>query len=325
MAKNTPHTKLLMKIATAYYEDGLTQKQIGQRLSVSRIKVSRLLREAREEGIVQITIASREDASIEVEHELETRFGLDEVFLAHPPSYDAPTLLAALGAAAAHCLNRRLQGYETLTLTWGRTLLSVISALSDQDWPHMRVVQALGGLGNPDADVYGVDLLHRTAQTLGAKARILPSPGIVSSRQVRDALLTDPQIANTLALAARADIALIGIGRPDRDSIVTRSAILTEVEREELQSLAAVGDIGLRFFDAQGSTIEHEINDRIVGLTLKQITEIPSVIGVAGGSEKFDAIRAAVRGGLINVLVTDDRTGRRLLDDSPQYSATKPR
>lgn len=308
--------RLLVKIAKSYYDDGLTQKEIGERLGLSRIKVSRLLSAAREAEIVQIHIVAPEDDHVDLERALETRYGLDEVLIAAPPTNDATHIRMALGQVAARCLIRGLRGDETLALTWGSTLRAVVDALALRDWPEMRVVQSLGGLGRPDADVYGVDLVQRTARALGARARILSAPGIVPSREIRDALLADPQIADTLSLAAHADIALVGIGRPTSDSVVRRSRILAEETVAELTALGAVGDIGLCFFDAEGKPVAHEINERIIGLTLDQMAGIPRVIGVAGGAEKFKVIRAALRGGLIDVLVTDADNAHRLLDNA---------
>lgn len=301
------HARLLVKIAHAYYDDGLTQKEIGARLGLSRIKVSRLLREARDAGVVQIHIAAPPAADVKLERALEAHYDLDEVLVASPAG--------ALGSVAAARLARGLHGDEVVALTWGSTLLSVVDALAPEDWPDLRIVQALGGLGRPDANVYGVDLVHRTAQAFRARARILPAPGIVPTPEVRAALLADPQIADTLALAARADVALVGIGRPTPDSVVMQARILDEATMETLKAQGAVGDIGLRFFDAGGQPVEHEINDRIIGLTLAQWASIPRVIGVAEGAEKFDVIRAALRGHLIDVLITDLTTAQRLLED----------
>jgi DNA-binding transcriptional regulator LsrR (DeoR family) len=152
------------------------------------------------------------------------------------------------------------------------------------------------------------------AQAFGARPRLLPAPGIVTSKLVRDALLADPQISSTLALAARADIALVGIGRPTPNSVVMQAGILTEEEFGQLEARGAVGDIALRFFDANGSPVEHEINDRIIGLDLEQLRGIPRVVGVAGGEEKWGVVRAALRGELLHVLVTDEGTATRLLE-----------
>ncbi|HUT21396.1 MAG TPA: sugar-binding transcriptional regulator [Anaerolineae bacterium] len=307
--------RTLYKIAKAYYEDGLTQEQIGERLGLSRVKVSRMLQRAREERIVQITVISEEDSNADLERAVEAKFGLDEVVIVSPRRNDAATIVRELGPAAAQCLVRYLQGEEVLGLTWGTTLLSAIDAIPAQNWPKMRVVQMLGGLGRPEADVYGTDLARRMAEAFGAKLRIVPAPGIVSSKMVRDALLAEPQIAGTLALAAHADVALVGIGQPSPESVVMQSGILSETDLQRLHELGAVGDISLRFFDAQGRAVQHEINERIIGPTLEQIRGIRRVIGVAGGREKHDVIRAALRGALIDVLVTDRETAEHLLLD----------
>lgn len=316
MVADSERRKLLFKIAKAYYEDGLTQEQIGKRLDLSRIKVSRLLRQAREEQIVQITVLPPPGSKADLERELAARYGLDEAIVVSPPGQDQAAVVRELGPAAADCLVRSLQGHRVLALTWGTTLLSVVDSLPAQNWPEMKVVQMLGGLGQPEAEVYGADLVHRMAQAFGARPRLLSAPGIVTTKLVRDALLADPQISSTLALAARADIALVGIGRPTPNSVVMQAGILTEEEFEQLEARGAVGDIALRFFDANGSPVEHEINDRIIGLDLEQLRGIPRVIGVAGGEKKWGVVRAALRGELIHVLVTDEGTATRLLEST---------
>ncbi len=315
MATTADRKKLLFKIAKAYYEDDLTQGQIGKRFGLSRIKVSRLLQQARDEQIVQISIIPPEQSNAELERELEAAYGLDEAVIVTPSAYSHPTLTQEIGLAAAECLVRRLHGNEVLALSWGTTLLAVVDHLTPQNWPNLKVVQILGGLGRPEADVHGTDLTRRLAQALNARPRILAAPGIVSSPAVRDALLTDPQIADTLTLAANADVLLVGIGRPTETSVVQQSGILTAEEFHQLETAGAVGDIALRFFQADGRPIDHEINQRIIGLSLDQIAAAPCIIGVAGGARKFEVIRAALLGKFVNILVTDDQTASRLLTE----------
>jgi DNA-binding transcriptional regulator LsrR (DeoR family) len=321
MVADAKMTKLLFKIATAYYEDGLTQEQIGGRFGLSRVKISRLLRRAREERIVQISVAPPQDSTVHLERRLEHKYGLDEAIVVSTSGHgrwrhqDRTTVTRELGPAAADCLVRSLSGHQVLALTWGTTLLSVVDALPIQNWPDIKVVQMLGGLGQPEADVYGADLVHRTARALGGRPRLVPAPGIVASRLVRDALLADRQISDTLALGAQADVALVGIGAPAPDSVVMQAGILSQEELDQLKARGAVGDIALRFFDADGQPVEHDIYERMIGLDLAQIRSIPRVIGVAGGEGKLGVIRAALCGQLIDVLVTDDGVAARLLDD----------
>ena len=247
---------LLYKIAKAYYEDGLTQDQIGRRFGVSRIRVSRLLQQARQSRVVQITITPPPDSLGDLERALEKAFDLDEVVVVSQGSDRANDVVARLGYATANYLARCLNDQRVVSISWGTTLLAVIEALTPQNFPDLRIVQMLGGLGRVDAETYGADLTLRMAQTLGAKMRLPPAPGIVSSKLVRDALLLDVNIADTLELAARADLALVGIGAPQPGAVVLQAGILTEAELRELHSLGAVGDIALRFFDADGRPID---------------------------------------------------------------------
>jgi len=321
MVAGSDINRLLYKVAKAYYQDNLTQEQIGDRFDLSRVKVSRLLQQARDAGIVHIIIVPPAVSNADVERELEGRFGLDEAVVVTPPDHSKPAVVRMVGQAAADYLGRHLHGHEVLGLSWGNTLAAVVQALAPQRWRSMKVVQILGGLGRPEAETYGADLTHRLAQTLGGRARLVPAPGVVASQVVRDALLADPQISDTLSLAAHADVLLVGIGSPaDPASVVRQTHILTDEEFTELGARGAVGDIALRFFDAAGRSVEHDIENRMIGLDLNQIRHVPRVVGVAGGPDKLEAIHGALCGRLIDVLVTDDHSAAWLLANvaSPQ-------
>ena len=316
MAINEDKTKLLYKIAKAYYDDNLTYQQIGKRFGFSRMKVSRLLEQAKDEKIVQIIITSPQTANAELERKLEAQYNLDEAVIVTPPSYQSAVVTQALGPAGASYLLRSLQGQEIIGLSWGTALLAIVDALPFNHWPNLKVVPTTGGLGHLESETYGADLVRRMAQAFGARSHVIPAPGVVKSKLVHDDLMANPQISEALTIAARADICLVGIGRPIVGSVVLESGILTVNELEQLQTLGAVGDIVLRFFDADGRAVEHEINDRIIGLNLDHIRQIPRVIGIAGGAHKFEVIRGALRGKLVNVLITDDKTAVRLLEEA---------
>ena len=214
-----------------------------------------------------------------------------------------------------------LDDADVLGLSWGTTVRATVEAMTPHNMPDMRVVQMIGGLGNVESEVLGGDLALHMAQVLGARVRLLPSPGIVASRVVRDALMQDAIIAETLRLAAHANVALVGVGSPTQDSVVIKSGILSEGELDELHAVGAVGDIALRFFDGQGRAVDHPINDRVVGLELAQIRGIPRVIGVAGGQSKYPVIRGALSGRIIDVLITDTAMAKRLLDAKQEETA----
>ena len=310
--------RLLFKIAQAYYAHGLTQKQIGERFGLSRMKVSRMLKQARDLQVVQITLNAMEPMHAEMEQRLEEQFGLDEAIVVTPYDDQPGSILRALGYPAAECLLRSLNEKSSITITWGNTLASVVDALPAESWPDVQVVQGLGGLSGPGSPTNAVELTRRIASRLRAKPLLLASPGFVGRKEVRDALMQDSAVAEVLSAAAASDIALVGIGAPSKDGVVFREQILQEDDLERLSKKGTVGDIALCFFDKDGQPVSDEVSDRLVGLNLEQIRNIPRVIGVAGGEGKINAIRGAMLGKLVNVLVTDDRTAQLLLEPECQ-------
>lgn len=310
--------RLLYRVAQAYYDEELTQQQIARRFGLSRPKVSRLLQRARESGIVNIVLVPPSSDMSDLERGLEARYGLDEaVVVAVTDPHDATGVARELGPAAAECLARSMRGNEVAGITWGSTILAMVDALPARSWPDVTIVQIMGGLGPVDAREHSADLTRRVARRFGARLELLPAPGLVASVAAAEALRSDPQIAATLRLAARADIAIVGLGVPSADSVVLRyGTIISPEEVAAAQGAGAVGDIALRFIDAHGRPVPLPLNERIIGLTLEQIRAIPRTIGVAGGHRKYDVIRAALRARLIDVLVTDHATAERLLNVS---------
>ncbi len=335
--------RLLYRVAQAYYDEALTQQQIARRFGLSRPKVSRLLQRARASGVVKIVLVPPSSDMSSLERGLEARYGLDEaVVVAVTDPRDAAGVARELGPAAAECLARSIRGNEVVGITWGSTLLAMVDALPARSWPDVTIVQIMGGLGPVDAREHSADLTRRVARRFGARLELLPAPGLVSSVAAAEALRADPQIAATLRLAARADIAIVGLGVPSPDSVVMRhGTIISPAEAEAAREAGAVGDIALRFIDADGRPVRLPLNEpfgepfaepfgepfgeRIIGLTLDEIRAIPRTIGVAGGEAKYAVVRAALRAHLIDVLVTDHVTAQRLLDATEDNGAESRR
>ncbi|MFB3785547.1 MAG: sugar-binding transcriptional regulator [bacterium] len=309
--------RLLYKIAQAYYLDGLTQQQIAKRFNLSRPKVSRLLQQARDEKIVNITLVPPSGSLAGLENTLEDQYGLDEVILV-PVSDPADTgeVARRLGPPAGEYLLRSLHDHDTLALAWGTTLSAAVNALPCRSWNHLTIVQMIGGLGPDDSNEHSAELVRRAARRLQAQFRLVRAPGIVATTAAAKALRADPQIADTLEHAARADFALVGLGVLSPGTVLRQSGtILGENDLALLKQSGAAGDIILRFLDEQGAPLGLDINKRIIGLTLEQLKKIPRVAGVAGGTAKYKIIRAALRGRWLNVLITDQQTGERLAAD----------
>ena len=309
--------RMLIKIVRAYYEAGLTQQEIADKYGLSRIKVSRMLAKALRDKIVQIKINVPARKYSELEHMLEIKYGLKDLLIVDCKTDDPEEVITSVGMAAADYLSTILQGNEIIGLTWGRTLLKMVDALSPDNLPDLQVVQMLGGLGEPEAEFHGADLTRRFAQNFTTRPRLIHAPGIVRSKELHSELIHDIQVKSTLELAAQADIALVGLGLfgPGSQLLKNRN-VLSKEDVDLLASLDVVGDISFRFFNDQGQYVSSEIDDRIVGLTARQVQKIPRIIGISGGRNKFKTIRAALKGKLIHVLITDNDTAERLMAEN---------
>lgn len=310
--------RLLVKVSRFYYEDGLNQDAIKDRLGLSRSKVSRLMAQAREQGVVQISVVSPPQLYLGLEGRLEERFGLQEALVVESQPGDAQDAVSrAVGHGAAGFLVRALQPHSTVGFAWGSTLRHMAMALTPQRFPDVQLVQIIGGLGHPEAEVHATELCRSVSRSLGCRLTLLPVPGIVADQRTRQALLSDVHVQRAVEACAHLDLAVVGVGAPTPDSVTMRDgSIISQAELDDLLDKGAVGDIALRYFDAEGRGVESEINDRIIGITLEQLKRGPKVVAASGGPQKVPAIRAALRGGLIDVLVTDSVTAGKLLEPS---------
>jgi DNA-binding transcriptional regulator LsrR (DeoR family) len=314
MVKLSPieEQRLLVKVSKMYYEEGLSQDDIILRLNLSRSKISRLLQQARDEGIVQITVNTPKHLFSELETRLEKLFGLYEAVVVETHAGDSQeNIIRELGIAAAGYLERSVGTTTTIGISWGSTLHGMVAALHSNRLPKTKVVQIIGGLGQPEAEVHATDLCHRLARSLGSQLTLLPAPGIVSTEQARDVLLADLFIQRAMSMFDHLDIAFVGIGTPTPESLL--GSILSRTELEALLQNGAVGDIALRFFDIHGQPVQSEIDQRVIGITFAQLKRTRRVVGISGGVEKFQSVLGALRGKLINVLITDSINAEKLL------------
>ncbi len=314
--------RLLAKVGKLYYEEGFNQDEIVKRLHLSRSKVSRLLQQARAEGIVKITVIPPPGIYADLEVELESRFRLQEAIVVDGQQpYNLKTVARELGAAAAGYLQRTIQPGDVIGVSWGHTMNEMVAAMQPSNIENVQVVQMIGGLGKPESEVHATDLCRRLARLLGGRLVLLPAPGIVDQQPFKEILLSDSHIQSAFRLFPKISTAYVGIGAPAPDTVLMRDASI--IHPEELAGLlaqGAVGDIALRFFDAFGQPVHSELDERVIGISLQELKKIDRVVGVAGGPDKEAAIYGALRGGLIDVLVTDHITAARLVEDVPSFS-----
>jgi DNA-binding transcriptional regulator LsrR (DeoR family) len=310
--------RLMSKASSLYYLQGLNQREIADRLHLSRPKVSRLIQQARDRDIVQISVKSPEDNFVDLEAEFEKRFDLAEVVITSSElsegNSDPAFLKQQIGSAAANYLQRTVQDGDVLGVTWGTTLQAMMKALRPLETENVHVVQTLGGVGPPEAEAHAADLSRSLAQLLDGRLTALPTPGIVDNPEVRDVLLSDRHAQTAMELFPKLTTAFVGIGALSTNPIFEEDPAVSEDTYQELRKSKAVGDIALRFFDAEGQPVPSSLDERLIGITLDQLHDTDCVVGVAGGPEKIDAIHGALCGNLIDVLITDHTTASQIAD-----------
>jgi dihydroxyacetone kinase-like protein len=294
-----------------YYQEGMTQSDIAQTMGISRATVIAYLNEARERGIVNISIEPGRLASLTLAQSLKSHFNLRDCFVI-PNGAEDQVLGDRLGAAGALALRKFLKSGDTFAVTGGRTVMAVGDNLKISGLQDVTVVQAIGGAiaRNPASPGQCASTI---ASAVNATCVSLSAPAVVSSVEARKMMVAEPLVAEQLEILSHANKALFGIAslRPNAalysDGVFDAAALQSYIDGD------AVGVLAARFIDAWGQPVAGTLDDRVIGLSLEDLLRIDLRICVAGGFDKVPAILAALRRGYANVLVTDAATARGVL------------
>lgn len=308
--------RLMTKAAHMYHEQGIRQAEIAKTLHISQARVSRLLKKAVEIGIVRTIVVVTPGVHTDLEEELERRYGLLEAVVVDVEGSE-DDILRGLGSAGATYLETTLTGSERVGISsWSQTLISIVDRMRPFKTPGAAsVTQLVGGVGVSAVQAQATRLLTQLAAVLGASPTFVPAPGLVGSRSIRNSLLNDPAMGQVAEAWANLTVALVGIGSLSPSPLLKDSGnAIAQSDQQELLAAGAVGDVCTRFFTADGKLLKSDIDKRIVGIAPDEFRAIPRRIGLAGGERKHQAIRAAITGGWVNVLVTDVATARDLIN-----------
>jgi DNA-binding transcriptional regulator LsrR (DeoR family) len=322
MPKELEKSELLAQVAHLYFDKDLNQTAIAKKIGVSRSSVSRLLAQAREQGIVEVVIHFPVNTSPELEKRMMETFSLKEVCILNTKELDLSDRLYRLSILAGRYLENVLQDGEVLAVSWGSTLLEVGKNFHPtKRLNNLEVVQLIGAVGSSQIEIDATNLVRLFAGATGGKYYNLNAPMMVETVETQKALLNEPSIIETLNRAKHASIALVGIGEIEQAlSIVYRSNILDESSIQVLHEQNGVGAACSQYYDITGRPISGKVNDRVVGLSLDNLKDIPRVVGIAIGEYKAKAIFGALRGHIVNVLVTDDLTAECVLRVANQHN-----
>ncbi|MEY4996893.1 MAG: hypothetical protein RLY59_297 [Actinomycetota bacterium] len=324
-ASELDQLRMMTKVSHMYHTRGMVQIDIARSLGLSQARVSRLLSAAEDANIVRTVVVAPEGLNADLEDQLEATFGLLEAHVVDASGESESELAETLGRATAPIfqilpIDKKVIGFTS----WSRSLRNLVSQLNR--FPRISasaVVELLGGVGQPAVQHEAAVATERLSNLTDSEALFLRVPGVVPDSQMREALLdNDPHARRALKEMDNLDIALVGIGNCTIvPPLVGGDNFFTEEQFVRARSLGAVGEINLRFMDVNGTPISSELDELVVGVTLEQLKKSDRRIGVAGGASKRDAILAAVRGGWINVLVTDEETATYLIEQGSGLGA----
>lgn len=298
--------ELLSLVAWYYYQDGLTQGEVGQRLELSRIKVSRLLDRGRQLGIVQVSINSPYAGCFRQQRALVEELGLRGARVVPALGTDDPA--GRVAQAAAQLLTRDLARGDLLAIGWGetvsKTLQRMIPMLTNQ---RLELVSLTGGVAA---------YLNGSGFSKRSNIHLIPSPLRVSSAHFARALKEEPYVRDIILMALTAPVALVGIGSLSPDATLVQNDYCTRSELELFRRRGAVGDVLGYFYDADGRVLDLDLHDHVVAVGLDRLKAIPTIVGAAAGQTKVQAILSAIRGGHITTLVTDQPTAEAILEQA---------
>lgn len=305
----------MVRVAWLYFKEGRTQGEIADMLATNRPRINRLINEARQNGLVTITLNTSLASCIELEQILTKEFGLERAMIMPTPA-DPELTRVLIGEATANYLLQLLSTSEITSIgtAWGMTLREMVrNVVPVSRFPHVSVNSVIGGLTRGMA-INTFDIAGDLARRLGAECAYIAAPVYLDNPAARDALLKQTEFRSIFERIARSDVVLVSIGDLTERSLLVRYGLPADIKVSSLREAGAVGDILGQFIDRHGKPVDHDVNRRAIALSLESLAKVPRVILAAGGATKAHAIAGALRSGLGSALICDEDTARSALE-----------
>ncbi len=303
--------QLATRAAWLYFIGNSTQAQIAKKLGLTRLRVNRLLAQAREQGLVQIHVTGRLASCVALEHALVDRYGLRDAVVVPTPA-EAAQLRSVLAAAAGYYLSQHLHDNMSVGVGWGRTLRLSLSSVARRSYRKLSVVSLIGGLTQSSA-VNPHETASHLADIVGGQCYYFAGPAFTDSAASRDILMNQPMLREVFERGRTVDLAFLSVGDLAHANTMTALNLISEAEVKSLQAAGAVGDLCSHWINTAGEVIDHPLNSRAVGLPPVHLKGVKESILVSGGKAKVGVMHGALVAGYANRLLTDEATAAQLL------------
>ncbi|MFK7857988.1 MAG: sugar-binding transcriptional regulator [Granulosicoccus sp.] len=303
--------QLAVRVARCYYDLGMTQQQIAQRLNISRARVIRLLSECREKGVVTIRINSPLLENLELADALATRYHLNAADVCLSNAADELQLARQVGRAAGEVVLRHITDDMTIGLGWGVTLKEMVAQLDYSPRENVSVVALLGSLTRRSA-IARFEATTQLASRLDAECLYLPAPIVCDSASTRQLLEDQPLFKDIHRRALKSDLAIVSVGGMD-SATIRQVGLVNSREYDSVRKAGAIGNFLGFYVDDEGELVQHSINERIIGIPGEVFKRIPKRLMISAGLNKVGALKAVLSQGFVSDFVTDQDTARALL------------
>ncbi len=305
---------MIMKVAELYYVKKKPQKEIAKELGLSIPTVSRTLQEALNQGIVKVQIVNIQNRVFQIEEALKKAYNLEEAVVIETPSdREDWHIKKLLGRKASELFFEVVSPGSTVGIGAGMSVYEMIESFDGvKHIPGLQIIPMMGGWGLKNLQNETNKLVSSMATVLGCSFQILLSPAILSSPEVREVFLNEPQIAAVVNMWKDIDTAFFSIG-PEIEYSIFPTLTESKSLMEKVQKMGAAGDILGRIIDVNGDEMAIDYNERMISIPFEQLKQIKHRIGIGGGSKKVRSINAALKSGLVNYLITDSETGTYIL------------
>lgn len=304
---------LIVQVAILYYEQKYTQMEIAKELHLSRPTISHMLNEARERGIVTITINHPDSNIFSKQHDIIENYKLKSVHITNS-SASKENIKKELGQLCATYIESRIDDIRKIGLGWGTSIYEYVNEASYKNTNNLEIIPLIGGIGIQDTQYHSNHLAFRLSEKYNCNVSYFYAPAFAESEDVRDLFASTVLYQDIYEKGLHVDIAILGVGNPIESSTYKTLGYFSNKEEEQIKKSGAIGDILGSFFDKNGKKVDIPLTRRMMGITLEDIRKIPEILVLASGNEKIESIKTLLNLGILDHLVIDQEIADGLLN-----------
>ncbi|PKM50007.1 MAG: transcriptional regulator [Firmicutes bacterium HGW-Firmicutes-7] len=305
--------RISIKVCKLYYEEDLSQKEIAIELGISRPQISRILSNAKKNNTVSIKVNNIFEKETELEEKLKQKYPVHDVWVLKTQGQTDEVIYEEMGKQVSDQLDAYIPNNSLVGVMSGKTISSFVNGLNCFEKKALEFIPLIGGIGSDGADWHANVIAKNFADKINGKYYILNAPVIMKTQHAKESLMNEPHIGNILEKAKKCNVAIVGIGQVDNNSTNVKAGALSPEDMEQLNKIGAKASICCSYLDGKGKTIDSEISQRSIGVTIEELKRCKKIVAIAIGNSKTEAIKSVLLGGFVDVLITNIETANKII------------